>query len=301
MRKTLTRRGLSRLGRDARQLILVAEAVDQRGLAHVGFARDGDLRQALPAEFLVAGERCDEGCAFDLHGGSFIFRCKDVFEHVVQRIHGAEIQFLADALRHLEKIRRVFARIEHDLGSGAVGGDGLFFQPSDGQHAPAAALISPVMAMVLPRTGLPAQRRSNIAQVTIVTPAEGPSLGVAPIGHMDVQIAFLGMKIFVDTPKLRPRARGYRILPPCALTPASRRPVCRSAATGRCPSWTVASMVRISPPTAVQARPVDHTRPRDLSSILSSHGLNLGTPNSSCTFFSLTRKGSLSPRPSSRR
>ena len=52
------------------------------------------------------------------------------------------------------------------------------FTPPTGSTRP-ESVISPVIAMS-PRTGRPAS--SEASAVTIVTPAEGPSLGMAPDG-----------------------------------------------------------------------------------------------------------------------
>ena len=64
-----------------------------------------------------------------------------------------------------------------------VRGEDLALQPADGQHPP-RSVISPVIATSL-RTGMPV--RALTMAVAMVMPADGPSLGMAPAGHVDVQ------------------------------------------------------------------------------------------------------------------
>ena len=64
--------GLARLRRRARQLGIVGEAVNQRRLAHVGFAREGNLRQALSRKGLQLRQRGHEFRFLDRHTASLM-------------------------------------------------------------------------------------------------------------------------------------------------------------------------------------------------------------------------------------
>ena len=74
------------------------------------------------------------------------------------------------------------------------------------------SVISPVIARS-PRTGRPVS--SDTSAVTIVTPAEGPSFGMAPDGHVQVDLGRLE-EVRVDAELARvgahPRQRGARRL-----------------------------------------------------------------------------------------
>ena len=75
------------------------------------------------------------------------------------------------------------------------------FRPPIGKTRP-RSVISPVIAMSL-RTGMPVS--TETIEVTIATPADGPSFGVAPSGHVDVDVALL------EAASARYRKRRYAI------------------------------------------------------------------------------------------
>ena len=84
------------------------------------------------------------------------------------------------------------------------------------------SVISPVMARSR-RTGCPVSRLAMA--VAMVTPADGPSLGVAPAGHVDVQRVLLeGAGVDAQLLVARPDVATSRPAP----TPSSRRPAGRS-------------------------------------------------------------------------
>ena len=120
--------------------------------------------------------------------------------------------------------------------------------PPTGRTKP-RRVISPVMATSL-RTGLPVRR--EVRAVNMVTPAEGPSLGIAPAGTW-IWMSLLLEEVFGDLEILRlgadiAQGRLGRLL----------HDVPQLAGQGEAlsPLICVASTKMISPPVGVQARPV---------------------------------------------
>ncbi len=72
----------------------------------------------------------------------------------------------------------VFGGQDHVMHSGALGGQNFFFDSAHGSTFP-LSVISPVIA-VRGRTGRSVS--SETRAVAMVTPAEGPSFGIAPAG-----------------------------------------------------------------------------------------------------------------------
>jgi len=111
------------------------------------------------------------------------------------------------------------------------------------------SVISPVMA-VSQRTGMPLS--TETIAVNMLMPADGPSLGIAPSGIW-IWISFFLWKSGL-MPQLSALAR-IRPIPVIAdsFITSPRWPVSTNSPL---PGITAVSMLRVSPPTLVQARPV---------------------------------------------
>ena len=110
-------------------------------------------------------------------------------------------------------------------------------------------VISPVIATSL-RIGLPVSIDANA--VNMVTPADGPSLGIAPAG-MCTWMSVLSRK-FSSMPSHLALARTNDNAA-CADS-FMTSPSCPVSTSEPLPGMRVASMKRMSPPTGVQASPV---------------------------------------------
>ncbi len=122
-------------------------------------------------------------------------------------------------------------------------------------------LISPVMARS-ERTGRPV--RSDTSAVAIVTPAEGPSFGIAPAGTWT-----------------------------CTSERSQNSGSIPVSVSVRAPRIRVASTNSTSPPAGVQARPV--TTPGTRVRCSTSSSSKRGTPRNETTTSGVTRTGSALP------
>ena len=134
------------------------------------------------------------------------------------------------------------------------------------------SVISPVIA-TSPRTGRPVS--SDAIAAAIVTPADGPSFGMAPDGTCTCISALLKKsgsmpysRAWVRSHDSAARADSFMTSPSCPVSVSDPVPAMRDA-----------SMKSTSPPTGVQARPMATPGSLVRSSISSSR--NLGAPSSS--------------------
>ena len=110
-------------------------------------------------------------------------------------------------------------------------------------------VTSPVMATSR-RTGMPV--RADTMAVAMATPADGPSLGTAPSGKWTWMSLLLWKSASSPNWSARLRRKDRAARADSRIT-LPRLPV---SSTLPLPGITLASTSRISPPTAVQARPL---------------------------------------------
>src|SRR5207244_2371347 len=124
------------------------------------------------------GRRDARTCRLDLRGGHVRSGQQRRLEHLVDRVHELDVDRVDDLLRYIDEILLVLLRHEEDLDPGAVRREELLLTPPMGKTSP-RSVISPVIATSV-RTLRPV--RADTIAVAMVTPADGPSLGMAPAG-----------------------------------------------------------------------------------------------------------------------
>ncbi len=124
----------------------------------------------------------------------------------------------------------------------------LDLSPPMGSTRP-RSVISPVIATSL-RTGMPV--RALTIAVAMVTPADGPSLGVAPAGTWMCSVCFSKIS------RVMPRSDAWERIQDSAARADSRitSPSWPVRMKSSLPSMSVTSMATTSPPTSVTTRPV---------------------------------------------
>ncbi len=106
------------------------------------------------------------------------FRLQGEGQNFRRRCHRVEGKFLAYRPGQFHEVLFVLFRQNHFTQTGAVGGQDLFLHAAKGRTFP-RSVISPVMAISRRTLRLV---RAEARAVIIVTPAEGPSFGIAPSG-----------------------------------------------------------------------------------------------------------------------
>ena len=124
---------------------------------------------------------------------SVTFFVQSAFDNLVYRVHKDEIHLLAQVFGHVIEVVLVLFRKDDRLDACAPGREHLSFTPPMGMTLP-RSVISPVMARSC-FTIFPVSR--DTSAVVMVTPADGPSLGIAPAGTMDVDVRLVE-KVFAD-------------------------------------------------------------------------------------------------------
>ncbi len=181
-------------------------------------------------------------------------------QNLIHGIHEVQLHHGAQVLRNLGQVLLVVSRKDDFQDAGAVRRQQLLFQAADGQH-------------------LAAQRdfagHGDVAPHRNVAERAGDRRGHGDAGGRDRpsgsrprarERGYRGCDRSRAAGRGDARANAHTTWPP-APTPASRRPVCRSASACPLPSTMATSVVRMEPPTSVQARPV--TRPTSLLSCTS--------------------------------
>src|SRR5580693_1690917 len=99
-------------------------------------------------------------------------------EHLVHARDRNDLEPTLDAVRDFNKILGVLFGNEHRLDAPSKAASSFSLRPAIGHTRP-RSVISPVMATSR-RTGMPVM--TETIAVTMATPADGPSFGVAPSG-----------------------------------------------------------------------------------------------------------------------
>ncbi len=110
--------------------------------------------------------------------GSALFTVERGCDHLIDRVDKNKIHLFSQILGHVLEIVLIFFRQDYSIYSCPFGGENFLLYPPIGMTLP-RSVISPVMAMSCFAT-FPLS--IDTIAVVMVTPADGPSLGIAPAG-----------------------------------------------------------------------------------------------------------------------